>query len=567
MSRTLFWYIFKDLVRIFLLTSGALAGIMSFGGLLRPLTEHGLDVGQVGRMLTYFQPAMWTYALPVAALFATTMVYGRLSADNEIVACRAAGISHLALAFPALVLGMLIALVSLLLLCFIVPACMLKAERVVFSNVAQIVQNSIERTHQLKLLDQGRDPVTVFAESAYILPFDPSRPREQAVVLVEPMIITYEPLTPDQKNEKEEIARVPKDFFIAKKATAYITQNEETDELTFTAVPEGGIKFPRHFAGSSQGGIEYTSFTAKYPSLVRENTKFMDVWRLKELLGNPSAARRVRTLLVDFIANEQSDTYLKSIRDTLANGSTAWEATTSEGDRYSLVRGRAATRLEKRVLILGAAAGAPPDEQPVRVRVNRDMIIDARRVEMAAVPDVDGRNFNVTMDFYDATVKIGSSESVRERFSRSFTIPMPQPLANLPVIRTAQYYVKPLAGQSAGDSQKQLHRALTIIGNTVRSELHARVSFALSCLILVMVGCALGLMFRSGNFLSAFAISVVPALICIALIITGQHTCESVPWDVTRWHNSLKLGIGIIWSGNVAVAAIAVVLLGRLQRQ
>ena len=40
MSRTLFWYFFKDLLRIFLLASGALAGIMSFGGLLRPLTEH-----------------------------------------------------------------------------------------------------------------------------------------------------------------------------------------------------------------------------------------------------------------------------------------------------------------------------------------------------------------------------------------------------------------------------------------------------------------------------------------------------------------------------------------------
>ena len=47
LSPTLFWYIFKDLIRIFALASGVLAGIMSFGGLLRPLTEHGLDVGQV----------------------------------------------------------------------------------------------------------------------------------------------------------------------------------------------------------------------------------------------------------------------------------------------------------------------------------------------------------------------------------------------------------------------------------------------------------------------------------------------------------------------------------------
>jgi hypothetical protein len=93
-------------------------------------------------------------------------------------------------------------------------------------------------------------------------------------------------------------------------------------------------------------------------------------------------------------------------------------------------------------------------------------------------------------------------------------------------------------------------------------------SFGVSCFILVMVGCALGMMFRSGNFLSAFAVSVVPALASIALVVTGQHTCENIPWNITtQWQNPLKIGLFIIWSGNAAVLAIAVVLLGRLQRQ
>src|SRR3982751_6323595 len=108
MSRTLFFYIFKDLFRIFMMTSGALAGIMSFGGLLRPLTEHGLDASQVGKMLTYLTPAMTAYSFPVAALFAATMVYGRLSADNELTACRAGGISLLSVAVPAFLLGSLV---------------------------------------------------------------------------------------------------------------------------------------------------------------------------------------------------------------------------------------------------------------------------------------------------------------------------------------------------------------------------------------------------------------------------------------------------------------------------
>ena len=40
-----------------------------------------------------------------AALFATTVVYGRLSADNELTACRAGGLSHLTVTLPAFILG------------------------------------------------------------------------------------------------------------------------------------------------------------------------------------------------------------------------------------------------------------------------------------------------------------------------------------------------------------------------------------------------------------------------------------------------------------------------------
>src|SRR3954468_17949344 len=121
MGRTLFWYILKDLLKIFSMAAGALSGIMSFGGLLRPLTQQGLDPGQISALMTYFTPAMTAYSLPIAALFAATVVYGRLSADNELTACRAGGISHLSVAMPAVVLGLIVALFSFLLLSFLVP--------------------------------------------------------------------------------------------------------------------------------------------------------------------------------------------------------------------------------------------------------------------------------------------------------------------------------------------------------------------------------------------------------------------------------------------------------------
>jgi hypothetical protein len=97
--------------------------------------------------------------------------------------------------------------------------------------------------------------------------------------------------------------------------------------------------------------------------------------------------------------------------------------------------------------------------------------------------------------------------------------------------------------------------------------MHGRASFAVSCFVLVLVGASLGLMFKSGNFLSAFAVSVVPALISIALIVTGQHTMEGVPKVVTAHNNPLYLGMALIWSGNAAVLLIGVTLLTKLQRR
>jgi len=106
-----------------------------------------------------------------------------------------------------------------------------------------------------------------------------------------------------------------------------------------------------------------------------------------------------------------------------------------------------------------------------------------------------------------------------------------------------------------------------VLRNDLVSEMHARMAFALSCLILVLVGCALGMMFRSGNFLTAFAVSFIPALMSITLIIAGQQTCGNIPWQRgPTWENPLNMGVALIWSGNIANFALASGLLWRLWR-
>jgi lipopolysaccharide export LptBFGC system permease protein LptF len=161
----------------------------------------------------------------------------------------------------------------------------------------------------------------------------------------------------------------------------------------------------------------------------------------------------------------------------------------------------------------------------------------------------------------------GEAGVVNERAADSvppFKVAMPESLRKLDQ-RPLQYY-QSKAAEGSGN-QRTLIRQLIVLNNDIRSEMHARMAFALSCLILVLVGCALGMMFRSGNFLTAFAVSFVPALLSITLIIAGQQTCGNIPWQRgPNWENPLNMGVALIWSGNVVNFALASGLLWRLWR-
>jgi lipopolysaccharide export LptBFGC system permease protein LptF len=594
MSKTLFWYLLKDLLRIFLLTTGTLAGIMSFGALLRPLTQHGLGLGQVGQILSYFSPAMTTYSLPIAALFATTIVYGRLSADNELTACRASGISNLAMTWPAILLGLLVALVSLLFLSFIVPVFTLKVEKVIYSNIAQLIANKITRTHEISY---GR--TSIFAQAAEV---KPNRGEDQVVDLYSPMIFTYATVdAPDADDGTPPAARaskaatsddrsgvdrgnkmkVPTKVWIAKRATAYISQRADT--VVLKAVLESGANFPRG-VGGSQIAVDIADFgPVDMGTPIRENTKFMDIAQLKQMLENPETSRRLQATVHQFVRDEQREAYfakmIQSLRDptlrsfridaeteTLVVSGADLELRTRAGELIINPRTAQDTarvrvdRESKAASREGAAAstidaGAPGEvvssDKARQVRITLDP------VDPASADSTGPRRMEVAVRGYDVIVEADEDPAAHETYVRRINVPMPDDLVAMEKNDVRHYLTSKTASRREQDELKYNYNKLLA---SIRSEMHSRASFAVSCFILVMVGCALGMISKSGNFLQAFAVSVVPALLCIALIVTGQHVCENTP-------KSMGMGLSLIWSGNVIVLIMATVLLTKLQRQ
>ena len=189
----------------------------------------------------------------------------------------------------------------------------------------------------------------------------------------------------------------------------------------------------------------------------------------------------------------------------------------------------------------------------------------ANQVRLSLVSDPANDRVIVQSELRDAEVGVGQSPTQWSVYNATdVAVPMPADIERIER-RPPEFYLN--NPKVSSKDQQDLRYTVVRLINYCKSEMHGRASFAVSCFVLVLVGASLGLMFKSGNFLSAFAVSVVPALVSIALIVTGQHTMEGVPNPVTAHNNPLHLGMALIWSGNAAVLIIGVTLLTKLQRR
>jgi len=267
----------------------------------------------------------------------------------------------------------------------------------------------------------------------------------------------------------------------------------------------------------------------------------------------------VQEQMMKIMREEQEADYLKQVYEAVAKRGGSF---VGQGGRerfeISATRGKPVLHGGKLVISPGARFLQYSPEGRATLTAN------ATEVEMSAAALADDQ-LNVQVQLRDVTVQTDDMPSPREGFVRSFVVPATVSSEALKA-RGANYFSSSEA--IPFENRLALKREVLKIGNAVVSELHARASFVVSCLILVIVGCYLGMMFKSGNFLSAFALSVMPALLCIALIVAGQHTACNIPYRVaSTFRNPLNLGIGLIWSGNVAALVLAAVLGIRMQRQ
>jgi lipopolysaccharide export system permease protein len=98
-------YITWELIGWLALVLVGLTGVLVLMVVVLEASRMNLSLGPTLRLLPFSLPMAVAYAAPCAMLFTVCLIYGRMSADNEVVATKALGITPTVLLWPAWVLA------------------------------------------------------------------------------------------------------------------------------------------------------------------------------------------------------------------------------------------------------------------------------------------------------------------------------------------------------------------------------------------------------------------------------------------------------------------------------
>jgi lipopolysaccharide export system permease protein len=148
---TLHRYVLRQLLATLLMTVAVFTALLLLGNVLREifdlLSSGKASLPTVLKAFGLLIPFVLAFSLPVGLLTATLLVFGRLSADQELTAIRAGGISLVSVAAPVVVLGIALAGLSAVFNLKVAPE-----SRNAFKNL----RDSILRDRGASLLSDGR---------------------------------------------------------------------------------------------------------------------------------------------------------------------------------------------------------------------------------------------------------------------------------------------------------------------------------------------------------------------------------------------------------------------------
>jgi lipopolysaccharide export system permease protein len=143
---TLHKYLIRQILATLLMTVSVFTFVLLLGNLLQQIlgllvsghVRPVLLIESVGLLI----PWIWVFALPMGFLTATLLVFGRFSADQELTAARASGVSLLSLITPVLLLSLLCCGISAWINMQLGPECRFAYKKLIYEARAELANDA-----------------------------------------------------------------------------------------------------------------------------------------------------------------------------------------------------------------------------------------------------------------------------------------------------------------------------------------------------------------------------------------------------------------------------------------
>ncbi|MBL4700958.1 MAG: LptF/LptG family permease [Phycisphaeraceae bacterium] len=168
MPWTLYRYILKDLIKLLVMSLAILVIVIAVAVAIRPLTKGQLGAWTLLKFVGLSAPTILDIALPFASAFASTLVFHRLISDNEIVACRASGMSFRVVFTPVAFLGLILTVLMFLLSSWVIPEFSRLAAKTIQTDAIKIVVNELREKHMFR---QGNN--IIYADQVQEIALEP----------------------------------------------------------------------------------------------------------------------------------------------------------------------------------------------------------------------------------------------------------------------------------------------------------------------------------------------------------------------------------------------------------
>lgn len=556
MLRTLQWYISRELLKTFALSACGLTLVFSLcGGVLNMIQVEVLTAVQVMRILLFILPVATTLTLPVAALFACAVVYGRFAADNEIDACRASGINIHRLLVPAMVLSVFTASFTFAFSNYVIPRFVERLDAIVRADIQKVITQALKSRGYVKYGPYVLSARPVDTPDASEADQKTLRIRDAAFMMLEgeklSRVGTAEQVFVDfhQSTGADTPIAEASMYGVVALDLAHNQLHEQAHQpFSPMQVPRGFDQNPKfldlnaliHYLRHPTQFGKIRDEVAKTRLLVRECMFYR--YALSELNGPGKTLVLADSKRQYQIRAAMAEHDVKSFHPVLRQ---VVIVETWDGNRQREYKAGRCTLQVKRGLpnTPDLVHFTLTDQVSFKDSLDPDKVNEPKHLVLEQLP-VPAEVLDEATKMSDVEL-IGLAETGQDklRFDKLSEVQ----LSSLGL------------GPRVDSARRQLLHGVGTLGLKLTSQVHSRVAFSVSSLVMLVLAGGLAIVLRGGQLLTAFAISFVPGLVIVVFNIMGRQLAENPPFHL--------IGLIVIWASIVLLALADVVVLTKVLRR